>query len=451
MLKKNIELRKKGERILKKALLSVDPYESIKNHLMIKNNVLRVLDRVYELNKYRRVIVIGAGKACCSMSRAIEEILENNINYTGIVITKYNHTLPLKHIKVIEASHPIPDENSLKGTKEIINLLNSTNRDDLVICLISGGTSAFFVKPVESITFGEKQELTKILLRRGLNIHEINTVRKHISQVKGGKLSEFIYPSESISLILSDVIGDDIDTIGSGPTVPDKTTFKDVYRILKKYDLMDKIPESIKIHIEKGMNDLIMDTPKSDSNIFENTYNIIIGSNLIALISAKEEAINQGFKPLVLSSTIEGETKEVAGVHMAITREILTSGNPLSPPVCIISGGETTVTVKGEGIGGRNQEFVLACVVNMKKFLKEEYKDRIVVISVGTDGTDGFTSAAGAMSDGYILENTKILNINPDDYLSNNDSYNFFKKLNDLIITGPTNTNVADIRLILIN
>ena len=430
------------------AIRSVNAYQAVRNCVTIEGEHLSVETpsgerEDFDLNEFRRVFVIGAGKATASMAQAVEETLGNRIR-TGIINVKYGHTAHLSVIKVNEVGHPIPDEAGLRGAEEIVSLLGDTDKDDLVFVLISGGGSALLPVPSEGISLEEKQEVTRLLLNCGAGIKEINAVRKHISQIKGGQLARLSYPSTMISLVLSDVVGDLLDSIASGPTVPDASTFSDVFVIIEKYGLLDKIPRSVREHIAKGVEGKIDETPKANDRIFHNVHNFVVSNNFVALNAAQEKARELGLNTLVLSSFIEGETREIAKAHTAIAREILHSGNPLVPPACLISGGETTVTVKGKGLGGRNQEFCLAAALEIS-----ELKD-VVILSGGTDGTDGPTDAAGAIADSRTVERARRLGLNAAEFLDNNDSYHFFEKLQDLLITGPTNTNVMDVRLVLV-
>jgi len=378
------------------------------------------------------------------MAQAIEEILGERIT-RGVVNVKYGHVVPLNIIKANEAGHPVPDENGLKGTKEIIELLDKSGEDDLVICIISGGGSALLPLPAGDLELEDKQKLTKSLLDCGADIHEINALRKQISAVKGGRLARLAYPSTLISLILSDVIGDNLDVIASGPTVPDTHTFHDCLDIIDKYELRGRAPGAVIEYIEKGCLGDHEETPKPDDPAFERTHNVVIGSNIIAVTAAKEKARELGYNCLILSTFIHGETEEVAKVHTAMAKEILCSGNPLQKPACVISGGETTVTIEGKGLGGRNQEFVLAAAIDIEDI------EGVVVLSGGTDGTDGPTEAAGAIADGSTIRRGRELGLDAYAYLYDNDSYNFFKPLGDLLMTGPTHTNVMDLRLVLVS
>jgi glycerate 2-kinase len=437
------KLRKDALAIFHAGVKAVDPVIAIKQHFRVEDGILSVENRAYDLTKYKGVYVVGAGKASAAMAQSIEEILGDGIK-GGAVNVKYGHDVPLKIIRVIEAGHPVPDEAGLKGTKQIIQLLQQTGDKDLVICLISGGGSALLPCPAEGLTLENKQSVTKHLLEVGATIHEINAVRKHISQVKGGQLARLVFPSALISLILSDVIGDNLDSIASGPTVPDSSTFSDCLHILDKYNIKQKIPSSVLEHLERGAKGKIKETPKAGNPVFKKTQNVIIGSNILAVKAAREKARELKYRSLILSSFIEGETREVAKVHAAIAKEILSTGSPVPVPACVISGGETTVTIRGKGLGGRNQEFALASAIEIDGL------EDIVILSGGTDGTDGPTDAAGALADGETVRRAKTQGLDAEHHLRENDSYHFFEPLGDLLITGPTYTNVMDLRLVIV-
>jgi hydroxypyruvate reductase len=294
------------------------------------------------------------------------------------------------------------------------------------------------------VTLEEKQAVTRLLLASGANIHEVNAVRKHISRLKGGQLARLASPATVLSLLLSDVIGDDLDVIGSGPTAPDASSFLAARAVLEKYALLDKAPQSVRERIERGVAGEIPETPKQSERLFLRVQNLVVGSNALAVGAAAAEARRLGLRPLVLSTRIEGETRDVARMHAAIAREVIDSGRPAKPPLCLISGGETTVTLRGEGLGGRNQEFVLAAAIDLAGV------ERVVVLSAGTDGTDGPTDAAGAIASGHTVSQAQAAGLDPARFLANNDSYHFFEPLGGLLKIGPTNTNVMDVRLLLV-
>jgi hydroxypyruvate reductase len=436
-------LRGDAKKIFRQAVWAADPSRIISSHVSLRKDGLRVGKRIYPLSRFERIFVAGTGKASATMAANLEKILGSRIT-AGRVNVKYGHSRKLRHIHIQEAGHPVPDENGLKGTQEIVRLLSNLTERDLVIFLISGGGSALLPFPRPEITLAEKQKVTDLLLSCGATIQEINALRKHLSLLKGGGLAKLVYPATLIALILSDVIGDPLDAIASGPTVPDSTTFEDCAKILGRYELWEKIPSSLAQHIREGLSGKREETLKEGDPAFHKVYNLIVGNNLLAMKAAQEMAKTLGYRTLILSSLVEGETREVAKVHAAVAKEVLLSGNPIPSPACILSGGETTVTLKGKGKGGRNQEFVLAAALEIAG------REEIVVLSAGTDGTDGPTDAAGALADGGTYKRAKAVGLDPWAFLKENDSYPFFEKLGDLLITGPTGTNVMDLHIMLV-
>lgn len=385
--------------------------------------------------------MIGAGKAGQPMAGAVSEILNRKIE-NGLVIVKdgyHDLSSPIENIEIVEAGHPIPDNRGAQATKRIIEFLNHTQKDDLVICLISGGGSALMVSPVEGISLAELQDLTAELLASGATINEINTLRKHLDQVKGGQIARYAAPARLISLILSDVVGDPLDVIASGPTVPDSTTYDEAINILTKYQIENRISRKIIKHLKSGKEGDIPETPKANDLIFKNVTNFVIGSNLVAGQGALKQAQKEGFHTMLLTNYLQGEAKEVAKVLAAILRQMASNNPPLARPACIILGGETTVTLQGDGQGGRNQEIALASIYDLAGI------NDIALITLATDGGDGSTDAAGAVVTGETFQRAQEAGLDPQIYLKNNDSYNFFKSLNDLVITGPTLTNVNDL------
>jgi hydroxypyruvate reductase len=437
-------MRKDAIAIFHQALEAVDPAAAIERYCRFDGKHFWVADWMYNIDAYNRLIVVGAGKAAAAMAKAIEDQLGHRIS-NGIIVVKHGHIADLSRIELIEAGHPVPDENGQRGAHDILSLVTGAEKNDLVICLISGGGSALLPVPFRGLTLKDKQDTIKVLLSCGATIHEINAVRKHISMIKGGRLARAAYPATLVSLIISDVVGDDLDVIASGPTVPDSSTFSHCMDIFHKYSIVNDIPKTILDHIDSGISGRIPDTPKAEDSAFTNTRNLIIGSNMESITAAKKKAESLGYNVLILSSMIEGETRHVAHVHGAIAKEILKTGNPLSPPACLLSGGETTVTLSGRGLGGRNQEFALAAALGISE------NENIVILSGGTDGTDGPTDAAGAFADSFTLRRAEAMKLDPYHFLSNNDSYPFFQKLGDLFITGPTNTNVMDLRIVLVS
>lgn len=425
-------------------LKAVDPEEAVRRHIEQIGNRLRVGERSYPLDGFRRIIVIGAGKGTAPMAKALEEILGDRLT-SGWIIVKYGHGLPLKKIRVMEAGHPVPDQAGLEATSFILDRLRECTEEDLVLCAFSGGGSALTPALLPPLSFSEKQKTTQLLLESGATINELNALRKHLSTGKGGQFAKIAYPATVVSLFLSDVIGDPLDVIASGPTVPDPSTFANCLKIVERYGLTQKLPESVLDLLNKGVQGLIEDTPKTGDIVFEKVQNLVVGNNRAALLAAADEARVLGFQPLILSSFFQGEAREIAPALAGIGKEMVVSGHPISPPACILAGGETTVTIRGPGKGGRNQELALAAAIALEDW------PRIALLSAGTDGTDGPTDAAGAFADGDTCKEALQKGINPVDYLLNNDSYNFFDQLGQLFKTGPTRTNVMDLICLLVS
>ena len=441
-------MREEAKEIFLEAVRSVDPYVAVKRSMRLEGPQLVVMEgerksESFHLDEFERIFVVGGGKATAPMARAVEEIMGPRIS-KGHIVVKYGFVEKLQKIKITEAGHPLPDKNGVIGTKKILEILKEAGERDLVISLISGGGSALLPQPADNITLEEKQAVTQMLLDCGATIEEINAVRKHISLTKGGQMARAAWPATVINLMLSDVVGDRLDVIASGPFVPDPSTFKTVDRIIRKYELGD-LPETVSAHLRAGLEGRIPETPKEGEEAFERVFNLVVGSNLMALKAAETKASSLGYYTLILSSLIEGETREVSKVHVGIAKEVWKSGHPISPPACIISGGETTVTIRGKGLGGRNQEFCLTAAISL-----EGEPTPIVILSGGTDGNDGPTDAAGGIVDSFTAKRGRDMDLDPIDFLKNNDSYNFLKQTGDLLVTGPTNTNVMDVRLILI-
>ncbi|MCC7174926.1 MAG: glycerate kinase [Bryobacterales bacterium] len=437
------KLRREALRIFRAALHASDPVSAVNRRVRVTGSVLVAGNRKYPLDSFRRIFLTGAGKASAAMALAMERMLGRRIT-DGWVNVKYHHLAKVRRVRLHECGHPVPDEAGVEGAGRIARMMREAGPQDLVIYLGSGGGSALMPAPAPPVTLEEKQAVTRLLLASGANIHEVNAVRKHISLLKGGQLARLAQPATVLALLLSDVIGDDLDVIGSGPTAPDASTFGSARAVLEKYGLLGRAPRAVIHRIEAGLRGEIPETPKQGEKLFETVQNLVVGSNALAVEAAAAEARRLGFRPLVLSTLIEGETREVARVHAAIAREVLLSGRPAKPPVCLISGGETTVTLRGSGLGGRNQEFVLAAAIDLAG------AGNVVVLSGGTDGTDGPTDAAGAVADGRTLSRAAGLRLDAAGMLANNDSYRFFEPLGDLVKTGPTNTNVMDVRLVLV-
>ena len=436
-------LRKDMEEIFRAGLSAVDPGAAIQRHCRMEGNCFIVGSREYDLSGFDKLFVVGAGKAAGSMSKTLEGMLGSRIN-GGNVIAKDGYGIPLDRIELSEAAHPVPDARGMKGAESIIARVKDAGENDVVICVISGGGSALLPLPGPGLTLDDKQRTIETLLACGADIHETNTIRKHISAIKGGRLAEAIHPATVITLILSDVVGDDLDVIASGPTVPDASRYGDCLAICQKYGIENQLPERVMAHLSSGLEGQYPETPKKENPVFRRTQNLIVGNNHQAVFAAKQKAEALDYQTVILSTLIEGETRHVARVHGAIAKEIIRSGNPARPPACILSGGETTVTISGNGLGGRNQEFALAAAMDI------EGEKWVALLSGGTDGTDGPTDAAGAICDTHTLKRAAALGMRPGEYLSNNDAYHFFDNLGDLLITGPTRTNVMDLRIMLV-
>jgi glycerate 2-kinase len=427
--------------IVQAALASAEPGAAIRSHVRRSGDVLEIAGRQYDLTTYRDIYVVGGGKGTGPMAQAIEDILEDRIT-AGVICVKYGYAVQTRKIAVEQAGHPIPDERGVRATERMIALAQAAGPTDLVISLISGGASALLVAPTDGITLADKRRLTNSLLRSGATINEINVVRKHLSRIKGGGLAWLASPATVINLILSDVLGDPLDVIGSGPTVPDFSTFQDAWEIIERYDLSLDLPGSIAARLREGVAGSISETPKPGDPLFERTQNVVVASNARAVRAAVDQARRDGLSTLLLSTYVEGEAREVARVFAAIARQVAQSDNPVSRPCAIIAGGETTVTVRGQGRGGRNQEFALAAGIQLDGI------DGVTIMAFGTDGSDGPTNAAGALVDGSTVERARAAGIDPRHALADNDSHTFFQSLGDLIVTGPTNTNVDDLYVI---
>lgn len=431
--------------IMSAALAAVDPAQAIKRNVRLEGDNLRIGQRSYDLSSYERIFVVGGGKAGSPMVAAIEEILGERIT-AGLVNVKHGYLLAeaarIRRVEIVEAGHPTPDEAGRRGAERMVEMLSGLTEKDLVICLISGGGSALMTLPQPTISLADAQALTGALLRCGATINEINAVRKHTSRIKGGQLARLIHPAQVVSLILSDVVGNPLDVIASGPTVPDTTTFAQACGLLEKYGLLDKVPASVVGHLRAGAEGKIAETPKEGEAIFATVYNLIVGSNEIAARAALNRARQLGFNTQLLSTYVEGEAREVAKVLAAIAKEMAKSGQPIPRPGCLVIGGETTVTIRGEGKGGRNQEMALAAALAI-----EGWED-VMVATLATDGTDGPTDAAGGVATGETVAWARELGLDPEEYLANNDSYHFLEALGELIVTGPTNTNVNDLAFV---
>jgi len=439
-------LRSDAERIWTAALRAVEPASAVRKHVRRDGAVLLAGERNFDLDCAGNVWVLGAGKAAAAMGEAFERILGPYLT-GGILVTRYEHGAALRKLEVLEAGHPLPDVNSVLAADRIEDFIQKRIAPgDLVFCLFSGGASSVLASPAPGITLEDKLRSTRILLRAGASIHELNAVRKHLSRLKGGGLARLLKDVTVVSVVLSDVVDDDPAVIASGPTAPDASTFADCLDILQKYDEAHQIPETVTRRFREGSAGHIGETPKDGDPAFPGNEYFIVGNNARACTAALYAARRSGYHAMVLASRLEGDTGAAAGFHMQILEEIAMRGRPLKSPACIISGGETTVKVTGTGRGGRNQEFVLHCVRRLARIPAP-----CIAVSLGTDGTDGPTDAAGAVADNSSLSRSlKFGSPFLSECIKNNNSYEYFRRLGDLIFTGPTRTNVMDLHILLI-
>ncbi|MCF8378728.1 MAG: glycerate kinase [Bacteroidales bacterium] len=430
--------RHKATEIFLAGIEGAKPEKLINDIFSVNQNKLLVRDLVFDLSILKNIYLIGFGKASADMAQAMEVILGDRIT-AGHIITKYGHSAKLKFIEITEAGHPVPDENGLIASGRMVSILSKAEKDDLVICLISGGGSALLADVPEGCTLEDVKKVNSLLLNAGADIREMNCIRKHLSGLKGGLLSQAAFPARVLSLILSDVVGDSLDVIASGPTSPDPTTFADALAVIEKYKIKKECPVQIYRFLQKGLKNSRMETLKEGNEIFLNTHNVLIGNNLSALHAAKEKAELLGYKTLIITNKTEGDVGDVAESILKTIRE-----NKSNTKTCLLFGGEPTVKISGKGLGGRGQHLALL----MGKMLKGQ--PGITFLSGGTDGSDGHTDAAGAVVDSSTLKNAKNHNLDIEEYINSFDSYQFFKQEGGLIITGPTKTNVMDLMIVLI-
>ena len=438
-----MDLRTTAQTIFLTAVKAADPDRCIRDTVRIEGDAIVIDGETYPADTYRNVYVVGGGKASARMGQAIEDILGDRVT-GGWINTKDGHATPLERITIHECSHPVPDERGVRGTQEIIRILSDADERTLVICLLSGGGSALMPAPAEGITLAEKQEVTRLLLSAGAHIGEINTIRKHLSILKGGGMARLAAPACLHVLIMSDVIGDRLDTIASGPAVADSSTFADCIEICTRYGIIDSLPHGVRERFQRGRASEIPETAKTDDTFLASAVNSLIGNNRMSIDAAQKTAEKLGFTTMLLSTFLEGEAAELGTFFASMALEIQVSANPLAAPACIIAGGESTVTVRGPGKGGRNQEMALSAARRLSGCTG------VVFLSGGTDGTDGPTDAAGGIVDGSTMSigNTRGLDIG--ESLRANDSYNYLKDTGSLLVTGPTGTNVMDIQLLLV-
>lgn len=433
-----------AEQIFLSGVESVLPDKLIRSQVKLTDNwMLCVLGNRFPLQSFNNIYLIAVGKAGALMAKEMELILGDYIT-DGLVVVKYGHGSKLQKLKLIEAGHPLPDQNGVEATKQILKIANRAEEKDLVICLISGGASALMADFPEGTTLNDLILTNELLVKSGADIKEINAVRKHLSGVKGGQLAKAIYPAATVSLILSDVIGDPVDVIASGPTCGDKSSFADALDVIEKYGLLGKLPPVITQYIHTGVAGQILETPKPGDIIFSKVQNFIIGNNKMALEAARRKALEFGYAAYVVPTKLEGDYKSVAKQVLKAIDEYRNWFKEIKP-ICLLFGGEPTVKVTGNGLGGRNQHLALYCATKIAE------KQNITILCAGTDGTDGPTDAAGAEVNSKTYENALINNIDPEKYLNDSDSYHFFEQHGGHIKTGSTGTNVMDMIIILIN
>jgi hydroxypyruvate reductase len=426
------------------ALDAVEPGAAVRRFVQRQGRLLAVGQQRYDLDEYERIWIVGGGKAATAMAAALRAELGQRL-CGGLVVTKYGHVDPsfdTGPVEVLEAGHPLPDQAGVAGTRRMAEVLASTTSRDLVLAVLSGGGSALLTLPAPGLTLSDLQGTTDLLLRSGAAIGELNAVRKHLSLIKGGGLARLAGKATVVSLVLSDVVGDPLDTIASGPTVPDPSTFADAWAVLQDHDLQESVPHRVREHLQAGQEGRLPDTPKPGATLFQRVQTVIVGSNRLAAQAAVKAATGHNLHALLLSTFVEGEARQVARVAVALARELVAYECPVPRPACLVWGGETTVTVRGQGKGGRNQELALAAALSLAGL------PDIILMALGTDGTDGPTDAAGAVATGETLARARARGLNAAGYLADNNAYPFFDALDDLIRTGPTGTNVNDLLLL---
>lgn len=439
-------LKQKAEQIYSEALSVVRPEDLLKNSVSIHGGTLDIQGEEFDLDKFENFYLASIGKAAPYMTKGFLDILGDRIK-EGVSLYLPEKKITFQKIVNLPASHPLPDEKSLRAAEHILKMANKIGDRDLIFVLISGGGSAQLSLPAEGILLEEKRDITERLLKAGADIKELNTVRKHLSQIKGGRLARAAFPGTVFTLVISDVIHNDLETIASGPTYWDFSTYWDASQVLQKYGLWDSAPSRVKNLLEKGILGRLEETLKKENPLFRRIRHFIIGDNKKALSAARKKAEELGFRSFVLTSSDSGEARTAARHYCSLFSNLLVSGKSRSSPVCLLAGGELTVSVKGSGKGGRNQEFVLASLLEMEK--RKIETNNWLILSLGSDGIDGPTDAAGAYILPSSMEAARSMSLDPAFFLDNNDSYNFFNKIKTLIRTGPTLTNVMDFRMFL--
>ena len=430
------------KKLIVRGLAAVDAKMAVSCAISRNGEELVIGRRRYDLRRHDRVVVLGAGKATASMAQAVEQRLGLRL-HSGFVVVKHGHGLPTKQIVVVEAGHPVPDRSGQRAAARLCAMAAELGPRDLLVVLLSGGASSLLPAPVAGVTLADKQRTTQKLLRCGANIGDINIVRKHLSRIKGGRLAE-LTKATVVTVILSDVLGDDLSAIASGPTAPDPTTYQDAVAILKRYRIWRAVPQRVRRHLDRGCQGLVSETPKPGSHLFRRVHHHIVGNNAAAVAAVARAAREAGLRTLVQRPTLTGEAQDEGKRFGVLAKNIVRAGKPLQRPCCVVAGGETTVTVTGKGTGGRAQEFAAAAALEIADLAK------VWVVAIGTDGTDGPTDAAGAVIDGHTVARAKRLSVDLKGALKRHNTYPALKKLHQLILTGPTGTNVNDLYLLLV-
>ncbi len=444
VLQPDAQRRRPALDIMVAALEAVDPFAAVQRSIQVDRDRLRLPNREYDLKAVDRILVLGAGKAGGPMSQAVEACLHDRIS-AGLVVVKDDHEVSTDIVEICAASHPVPDARGAEAGRRILELARSATRQDLVITLLSGGGSALLVAPAAGIALGDMQDMTQQLLAAGATINEINCLRKHCSGIKGGQLARAAYPATGITLALSDVIGSPLDVIASGPTVPDHSTWAEAWNIVVRFKLEDRLPAAIRARLQAGLAGTVPDTPKPHDPAFDHTCAVVVADNRTAALTARAQAEARGFDTRLVTTYLQGEAREVAKVAVGLAQEVQAHANPVTPPACLVLGGETTVTLGAKpGQGGRNQELALAAAIALQDI------PGVVLAALATDGTDGPTDSAGAIVDATTVARGRAQGLNPRQHLEEHNAYPYLTQVQDLLRTGPTFTNVNDLLLLFV-
>jgi glycerate 2-kinase len=435
-------LRRDALLIFRAGLAAASPEKAVERALALDGRSLRINERTFDLDRLKKILVLGAGKASRRMAVSILDLLGDCITDCVLSVPQGQGDVS-PGFQFLEASHPLPDDRALSNARKVIGLAEGAGQDDLVLCLFSGGGSSLLVAPPDDVTLEDIVGMNVELLASGASIADVNTVRRHVSRIKGGKLARSIHPARFVTLAISDVPGDDLSCIASGPTVPDRTSYSDALLLLKRHDLYEKMPENVRTHLERGTAGLVDQNPKEGDTVFSRSSSVVVAGNSVCLDAACAEASRIGYRVFRLPHCVSGDTRTASLEHARLAKEILAGRGPVKPPACVVSGGETTQKVVGTGRGGRNQEFVLGASGELENL-------PVVLLSADTDGIDGSTDVAGAICDGRTAGRSGELGMSSASYLLDNDSYEFFSRLGDLVRTGPTGTNVMDIHVMLV-